>query len=69
MTLEAGQYKGEQYLLPIYYETLLFMYNKDLWEGEVPNTTEELYEYMSAHTDEAHMLWSISIQQPTMLHR
>ena len=39
MTLEAGQYKGEQYLLPIYYETLLFMYNKDLWEGEVPNTT------------------------------
>ena len=51
MTLEAGQYKGEQYLLPIYYETLLFMYNKDLWEGEVPNTTEELYEYMSAHTD------------------
>lgn len=51
MTLKAGQYKGEQYLLPIYYETLLFMYNKDLWEGEVPNTTEELYEYMSAHTD------------------
>lgn len=53
MTLEAGQYKGEQYLLPIYYETLLFMYNKDLWEGEVPNTTEELYEYMTAHTDES----------------
>ena len=51
MTLEAGQYKGEQYLLPIYYETVLFMYNKDLWEGEVPNTTEELYEYMTAHTD------------------
>ena len=51
MTLEASQYKGEQYLLPIYYETLLFMYNKDLWEGEVPNTTEELYEYMTAHTD------------------
>ena len=53
MTLEAGQYKGEQYLLHIYYETLLFMYNKDLWEGEVPNTTEELYEYMTAHTDES----------------
>ena len=53
MTLEASQYKGEQYLLPIYYETLLFMYNKDLWEGEVPNTTEELYEYMTAHTDES----------------
>ena len=53
MTLEASQYKEEQYLLPIYYETLLFMYNKDLWEGEVPNTTEELYEYMTAHTDES----------------
>ena len=53
MTLEAGQYKGEQYLLPIYYATLLFMYNKALWEGEVPNTTEELYDYMTAHTDES----------------
>ena len=51
MTLEAGQYKGEQYLLPIYYETLLFMYNKELWEGEVPTTTDELYEYMTTHTD------------------
>lgn len=51
MTVEAGNYKHEQYLLPVYYETLLFMYNKDLWEGEVPDTTEELYEYMVAHTD------------------
>ena len=51
MTLEAGQYKGEQYLLPVYYETLLFMYNKDLWEGGIPDTTEGLYEYMTAHTD------------------
>ena len=42
MTQEAGLYKGEQYLLPVYFETLLFMYNKDLWEGEVPSTTEEL---------------------------
>lgn len=53
MTLEAGSYKGEQYLLPLYYETLLFMYNRDLWEGEVPTETEELYAYMQAHTDEA----------------
>ena len=53
MTLEAGQYKGEQYLLPLYYETLLFMYNKHLWEGEIPATTDELYEYMTAHTDTA----------------
>lgn len=51
MTLEAASYKGEQYLMPVYYETLLFMYNKALWEGEMPSTTEELYAYMEAHTD------------------
>lgn len=53
MTIEAASYKGEQYLMPVYYETLLFMYNKSLWEGEVPSTTEELYAYMEAHTDSA----------------
>lgn len=52
MTIEAASYKGKQYLMPVYYETLLFMYNKDLWEGDLPSTTEELYEYMVAHTDE-----------------
>ncbi|MBP3488931.1 MAG: extracellular solute-binding protein [Roseburia sp.] len=51
MTVEAGNYKDTQYLMPVYYETLLFMYNKELWEGEVPETTEDLYEYMVAHTD------------------
>lgn len=51
MTLEAGTYKGEQYMLPLYFETLLFMYNKDLWNGEVPSTTEELYDYMLENTD------------------
>lgn len=51
MTLEAATYKDVQYLMPVYYETLLFMYNKDLWEGEIPSTTEELYDYMTAHTD------------------
>lgn len=51
MTLEAASYKGTQYLMPVYYETLLFMYNKELWEGEIPSTTEELYDYMVAHTD------------------
>lgn len=51
MTVDAGNYKGTQYLMPVYYETLLFMYNKDLWEGEVPSTTDELYDYMVAHTD------------------
>lgn len=53
MTIEAATYKGEQYLMPVYYETVLFMYNKSLWEGEVPSTTEELYDYMEAHTDTA----------------
>lgn len=53
MTIEAASYKGKQYLMPVYYETLLFMYNKDLWEGDIPSTTEDLYEYMEAHTDES----------------
>lgn len=51
MTVSAGTYKDTQYMLPIYFETLLFMYNKDLWQGEIPTTTEELYNYMVAHTD------------------
>lgn len=50
MTVEAGQYKGEQYFMPVYFETLLFMYNKGLWQGEVPSTTDELYDYMVANT-------------------
>lgn len=53
MTIEAASYKGEQYLLPVYYETLLFIYNKNLWKGEIPSTTEELYTYMEEHTDAA----------------
>ncbi|RKD28898.1 extracellular solute-binding protein [Lacrimispora algidixylanolytica] len=51
MTLKAGNYKDSQYLMPVYFETLLFIYNKDLWEGEVPSTTDELYSYMKNHTD------------------
>ena len=51
MTLKAGNYKDAQYLMPVYFETLLFIYNKDLWEGEVPSSTEELYSYMKNHTD------------------
>lgn len=51
MTIQADTYKGEQYLMPLYFETLLMIYNKDLWEGELPSTTEELYDYMVAHTD------------------
>lgn len=51
MTLKAGNYKNDQYLMPVYFETLLFIYNKDLWEGEVPSATEGLYSYMKSHTD------------------
>ena len=51
MTIEAGSYKDTQYLMPVYYETLLFLYNKALWEGDVPDTTEDLYNYMELHTD------------------
>lgn len=47
LTIEAAEYDGEIYQLPLYYETLLFMYNKDrMSEDEVPETTEELYTYM-----------------------
>lgn len=53
MTIQAGTVYGREYLLPVYYETLLFMYNKALWEGDLPTTTEDLYEYMVAHTDPA----------------
>ena len=36
LTVEAGQIDGTQYLLPVYFETLLFLYNKDLWQGDIP---------------------------------
>lgn len=51
LTVKAGQIGGEQYLMPVYFETLILLYNKDLWEGDIPGTTEELYDYMVAHTD------------------
>ena len=51
LTVQAGQIGGVQYLLPVYFETLVFLYNKDLWEGDIPGTTEELYDYMVEHTD------------------
>ena len=51
MTVDAGTYKDTQYLLPIYYETLLFIYNKDLWKGDIPETTDDLLAYMKKNTD------------------
>lgn len=52
LTIAAATYKDVVYQLPLYYETLLFMYNKArLSEAEVPETTEELYTYMKEKTD------------------
>ena len=51
MTLEAATYGGTLYQLPLYFETLLFLYNERyMLEGSVPATTEELYQYMQANT-------------------
>ncbi|WP_099469040.1 extracellular solute-binding protein [Konateibacter massiliensis] len=65
MTLRAGVYKDTQYLLPVYFETLLFLYNKDLWQGEVPSTTEELYEYMESNTDTSAGTYALVNQHST----
>ena len=51
MTISAATYKGELYQLPIYFETLLFMYNRAIMsDQQVPATTEELYAYMEETT-------------------
>ena len=51
MTLSAASYKGTLYQLPLYFETLLFMYNrKYMLESDVPATTEALYRYMEDNT-------------------
>jgi arabinogalactan oligomer/maltooligosaccharide transport system substrate-binding protein len=54
-TIEAATYKDNIYQLPIYYETLLFMYNRRyMSDVEVPSTTEELYAYMQENTNGGH---------------
>ncbi len=51
MTTQAATYKEEIYQLPIYFETLLFMYNRALMpDEEVPATTEDLLAFMKATT-------------------
>ena len=51
MTLEAASYKGTLYQLPLYFETLLFMYNRRyMQDGEVPATTDALLTYMENNT-------------------
>ena len=55
MTLQAATYQEQIYQLPVYYETLLFMYNKRyMKETQVPATTEELYAYMQENTRGGH---------------
>ena len=55
MTIEAATYKGEIYQLPLYFETLLYMYNRlYMSDDEVPQTTEELYSYMQETTQGGH---------------
>lgn len=51
MTLNAASYKDTLYQLPLYFETLLFMYNRRyMQDEEVPATTEELLAYMEKNT-------------------
>ena len=55
MTIEAATYKGEVYQLPLYFETLLYMYNRlYMSDDEVPQTTEELYSYKQETTQGGH---------------
>lgn len=55
LTLHGTTYKGAQYQLPVYFETLLFMYNKKyMKEEDIPSTTEELYQYMQRKTKYGH---------------
>lgn len=51
MTLSAAAYKDTLYQLPLYFETLLFMYNRRyMQDDEVPATTGELLDYMGRST-------------------
>ena len=55
MTVKAATYKGEVYQLPLYFETLLYMYNRRyMSDDEVPSTTEGLYKYMQENTKGGH---------------
>jgi arabinogalactan oligomer/maltooligosaccharide transport system substrate-binding protein len=51
LTVSAASYNGKVYQLPLYFETLLFMYNRAFMsDSDVPQTTEALYAYMQKHT-------------------
>ncbi len=55
ITAQAATYKGAVYQLPVYFETLLFMYNRQyMKDSDVPATTDELYSYMQRKTKYGH---------------
>jgi len=50
-TIDAVTYNGVIYQLPLYFETLLFMYNRALMsDDEVPETTRDLFRFMQRNT-------------------
>ena len=55
LTVQGATYQGTIYQVPLYFETLLFMYNKKyMAEEDVPATTEQLYSYMERKTKYGH---------------
>ena len=55
LAASGAMYKGKAYQMPLYFETLLFMYNKKYMKQEdIPKTTEQLYEYMVRKTKYGH---------------
>lgn len=55
LTVKGATYKGQVYQVPLYFETLLFMYNqKYMAQADVPATTEQLYVYMQRKTKYGH---------------
>ena len=55
LTVQGATYQGTIYQVPLYFETLLFMYNKKyMVEEDVPATTEQLYSYMERKTKYGH---------------
>ena len=55
ITVRGATYKGKVYQMPLYFETLLFMYNKKyMKEADIPTTTEQLYSYMERKTKYGH---------------
>lgn len=55
LTVQGATYQGKIYQVPLYFETLLFMYNqKYMAQEDVPATTEQLYSYMQRKTKYGH---------------